>query len=250
MADIGLNQNISIQDRKFHIQTATNIDDGSIRTEVFEQGRLLYAEQYKYEQRTDSGEKGGEVRLRNVLGQFHKGTISNLETFFELSQTLKDKNHSLSHYRLGAIFLALNIYDQAEIHLEKAITIDDKYYSAYIAFARCQFYQKNYPKAGTLLETLVKNKVNYPDLYNLLGMVKLEQKNYIHALNHFRHAIKLNPKYKEAYFNISSAIFQRISFLRSQKREDEVKRNLEFLNVVLNKFIKSVVLKTALWFQK
>jgi len=238
MADIGLNQNISIKNRKFHIQTATNIDDGTIRTEIFEQGRLLFADTYKYERRSNNDEEGGESRIRYVLDDFHQSVISNIETFFEISQTLKSKDHVISHFRLGSIFLSLHIFDKAEEHLKRAVEIDPNFHSAYIALARCYFYQKKIQDAANVLEIPAKAEVNYPDLYNMLGMVLLEQKNYIHALNHFRHAIRLNPKYKEAIFNIAAAIFKRIALLRSQKKTDEIKRNLEFLNVILSKIYK------------
>jgi len=238
MADIGLNQNISIKNRKFHIQTATNIDDGTIRTEIFEQGRLLFADTYKYERRSNNNEEGGESRIRNVLDDFHQSVISNIETFFEISQTLKSKDHVTSHFRLGSIFLSLHIFDKAEEHLKRAVEIDPNFHSAYIALARCYFYQKKIQDAASILEVPAKAEVNYPDLYNMLGMVLLEQKNYIHALNHFRHAIRLNPKYKEAIFNIAAAIFKRIALLRNQKKTDEIKRNLEFLNVILSKIYK------------
>ncbi|MEJ2535739.1 MAG: tetratricopeptide repeat protein [Calditrichia bacterium] len=238
MADIGLNQNISIKNRKFHIQTATNIDDGTIRTEIFEQGRLLYASTFKYERRSNNDEEGGEQRIRYVLDDFHQSIISNIETFFEISQILKSKDHVLSHFRLGAIFLSLHIFDKAEEHLKQAVDIDPNFHSAYIALARCYFYQKKIQDAANILEVPVKADANYPDLYNMLGMVLLDQKNYIHALNHFRHAIRLNPKYKEAIFNIAAAIFKRIALLRSQKKTDEIKRNLEFLNVILSKIYK------------
>jgi Tfp pilus assembly protein PilF len=238
MADIGLNQNISIKNRKFHIQTATNIDDGTIRTEIFEQGRLLFADTYKYERRSNNDEEGGESRIRYVLDDFHQSVISNIETFFEISQTLKSKDHVISHFRLGSIFLSLHIFDKAEEHLKRAVEIDPNFHSAYIALARCYFYQRKIQDAANVLEIPAKAEVNYPDLYNMLGMVLLEQKNYIHALNHFRHAIRLNPKYKEAIFNIAAAIFKRIALLRSQKKTDEIKRNLEFLNVILSKIYK------------
>jgi tetratricopeptide (TPR) repeat protein len=173
MADIGLNQNISIKNRKFHIQTATNIDDGTIRTEIFEQGRLLFADTFKYERRTNENEEGGESRIRNVLDDFHQSVISNIETFFEISQILKSKDHVISHYRLGSIFLSLHIFDKAEEHLKRAVEIDTNFYSAYVSLSRCYFYQKKIQDAANILEVPVKAEVNYPDLYNMLGMVLL-----------------------------------------------------------------------------
>jgi hypothetical protein len=238
MADIGLNQSVSIRNRKFHFQTATNIEDGIIRTEVFEQGRLMYAQDNNYERRGSRNPEGGENRLRQALDRFHRSMISNLRVYFEFSDILQSEENAISHYRLGAIFLSLHIFDKCQQHLLKCISLDPKYYSANIALARCYFYQKKYKESEEILQTLVKSEISYPDLYNLLGMVMLEQKNYIQCLNHFRHAVKLNQKYKEAYFNIAAAIFKRISYLRTQDKGEDVRKNLDFLNIILNKIDK------------
>ena len=238
MADIGLNQNISLRNRKFHFQTATNIEDGIIRTEVFEQGRLMYAQDNRYERRGSGNPEGGESRLRQSLDQFHRSIITSLKAYFDISDILQTVDNAVSHYRLGAIFLSLHIFDKCQQHLLKCISLDPKFYSAHIALARCYFYQKNYKDSEEILQTLVKTEIPYPDLYNLLGMVMLEQKNYIQCLNHFRNAVKLNQKYKEAYFNIAAAIFKRISYLRTQDKGEDVQKNLDFLNVILNKIDK------------
>ena len=37
MADIGLNQNFKVGNREFHIQTVTNVEEGFVRSEIFEQ---------------------------------------------------------------------------------------------------------------------------------------------------------------------------------------------------------------------
>ncbi len=238
MADIGLNQNIVIHNREFHLQTATNIEDGLIRTEIFEQGRLLYAQEHKYERREENGKNGGEPRIRSVLDWFHKGVIHELKTYFELSTILQKKDNSVSHQRLGSIFLSLHIYDRAEKHLKAAIKINQDFYSAYIALARCYYYQQKYKESEDLLQKLLKKEVTYPDMYNLLGLVLLEQKNYIQSLNHFRNAIRIHPNYKEAYFNIAAAIFKRIYYLKTQQKDDEIQKNLDFLEIILNKINK------------
>lgn len=239
MADIGLNQNITIREREFHIQTATNIEDGLIRTEVFEKGRLLFSQEHKYERRENKeADEGGENRIRGVLAWFHKSVLSDLETYLALSNMLETKNNSIAQYRLGRIFLALRIYDKAEKHLRLALQIDPKYYSTHISLARCFFFQQKYKEAEELLQILIDEEVNYPDMFNLLGMILLEQKNYIQSLNHFRNAIRINPNYKEAYFNIAAAIFKRIYYLKTQHKDEEIQKNLEFLEVILNKIHK------------
>ncbi len=238
MADIGLNQNITLKNRTFHIQTATSVDDGLIRTEVFERGRLLYTEYYKYERRDYSQDGGADLRLRRLLDQFHHNVISGIETLFELSRKLEDKDHSISHHRLGAIFLSLHLYEEAEKHLLRSIDLDPESFSSYIVLARCYFLQKRFQQAAQTLEPLLKRQLAYPDLYNLMGMLSLEQKNYVDALNHFRHSIKLNPNYTEAYFNLGMAILYRVNFLRMQGKKEEVQKNLKFFALVLQKISK------------
>ncbi len=238
MADIGLNESLNIKGREFHIQTATSIEEGAIKSEIFEHGRLLFTDYYKYERRDLTREGGAELRLRRLLDQFHQSVISELETLFELSQIISRENHPISHYRLGTIFLALHLYDKAEEHLLKAIDYDTKYYSAYIALARCYYYQKRFQQAALTLEPLLKQRISYPDLYNLLGMVALEQKLFVNALNHLRQAVKLNPAYKEAYYNLAMTILQRIHFLKMQGKIRDVKKNWEFFHIVLKKILR------------
>jgi tetratricopeptide (TPR) repeat protein len=238
MADIGLNQNITIRNREFHFQTATNIEDGLIRTEVFEQGRLLYSQENKYERRAKPSDEGGEPRIRASLDYFHKNVITDLQTFFDLSKILENQEQSTSHFRLGAIFFSLRIFDKAELHLKTAMELDPEQYNSCIALARCHFYQKKFKESEALLQSLIKKEITYPDLYNLLGMVLFEQSNHIQSMNHFRQAIKINPDYKEAYFNIAATIFKRIYYLKTQQNDSEIQKNLDFLEVILNKIHK------------
>lgn len=235
MADIGLNESFTIKGREFHIQTATQIEDGVIKSEIFEHGRLLFTDYYRYERR-EPGQKGGaEQRLRRILDRFHQSVISEVETLFELSQIITRENHSLSHYRLGVIYLSLNLYDKAEEHLLKAIDNDTSFYSAYIELGRTYFMQKRFQQAAMTLEPLLKSRIRYPDLYNLMGMIAVEQKQFVNALNHLQTALKINPQYKEAYYNLVMAILLRIQFLKMQNKLGDVDKNRSFLLVILKK---------------
>ena len=89
-----------------------------------------------------------------------------------------------------------------------------------------------------ILETVLREDIKYPDLYNLLGLITMEQKSYIPALNHFRQAIKLNPNYKEAFYNLISAIQKRLDLLKMENKLEEVQKNLDFLGMVLERIIK------------
>ncbi|MEJ2636470.1 MAG: hypothetical protein P8184_14405 [Calditrichia bacterium] len=214
------------------------MDNGHVRVEIFRQGRLLYSEHYNYERRTLDKDATAEMRIRPVLESYHQEIISSLETLFELSGIIYKEEHYLSHFRLGSIFLSLHIYDKAEEHILKSIDLNTKFYSAYIALARCYFFQKQYSRASQTLEPLVREQLSYPDMFNLLGMILLEQKDYVHALNQLRFAIKLNPNYLEAYFNLLIGLVQRILILRTQDKNTEIQKNSDFLNILLKKIYK------------
>lgn len=238
MADIGLNQNISVKGRQFHIQTASNIEEGYIRTEVFEKGRLLFAENSKYERRDLSRDGDAELRMRRLLDQYHQNVISSLETLFELSGILEDVPHSISHQRIGAIFLAILVFDKAEHHLLKAINYAPEQFSSKILLGRCYFFQRRFKQAEETLEPLVNSDLEFPDLYNLLGLIFMEQKNLVQALQHFRRSIKLNSGYKESYYNLALTVLRRIGFLKMQSKMQDVQKNLEFFEIILRKIFR------------
>jgi tetratricopeptide (TPR) repeat protein len=238
MADIGLNQNISIKGRQFHLQTSSNVEEGFLRTEVYEKGRLLYSESTKYERRDFGKDDGAELRIRRMLDQYHHNIISSLESLFELSNILEQVLHGTSHHRIGAIFLSILLFDKAEKHLLKAIDLNPENHSSYILLGRCYFFQRRFQQAGQTLEPLINAHLEFPDLYNLLGLIFMEQKNFHHALEHFRHAIKLNPYYIEAYYNLAINVLRRIVFLKMQNKFEGIKKSLEFFKIILEKIRK------------
>jgi len=75
-------------------------------------------------------------------------------------------------------------------------------------------------------------------MYNLMGLIMMANKKFVNAFNHFKEAIKLNPNYTEAYFNLARAILLRISYLKSQNREKDVEQNLNFFGLILKKIEK------------
>ena len=72
MSDVGLNQKITAGSRNFHIQTATLVNEGIIRAEVFEKGRVLFVETFQYERRNGTDDRGANGRMRRVVDQFHQ----------------------------------------------------------------------------------------------------------------------------------------------------------------------------------
>lgn len=235
MGDIGLNENIASGSREFHIQTSTLTDDGIIRSEVFEKGRLLFVENFRYERRNHGQDKGAELRLRNIVDQFHQSIIEEIDGLFEMSERVFEKEGPTAHEKIGQVFLFTHIFDKAEKHFKRALELDSSRYSCYVYLGRCYYLQKRFNQALEILAEIFDHLVRYPDAYNLLGLIMMEKRNYRQALHNFREALKNNPGYIEAYFNLSEAILQRIIFLKLEDKEQDLKKSLDFLKILLKK---------------
>jgi tetratricopeptide (TPR) repeat protein len=238
MADIGLNQNFKSGPRDFHIQTVTNVEDGSIRSEIFEHGQLLFVENHQFERRDSDNKLGIEPRLRGILEQFHQSILEEIDSLFEISQRVFKENEVGPHEKLGLVFLHMHIFDKAEAHFKKATEIEPERHSTYVYLARCYFLQKRINQAQKTVEPLVSKNVNYPDLLNLLGLIMMERKEYVPALKYFKEALNQNPQYTEVYLNLGEALLQRIIVLKSKNKEQDIPTTIKFLKVVLKKIEK------------
>ncbi len=235
MADIGLNENLSVGKREFHIQTATLVDDGVVRTEVFEHGRLLFVENHLYERRNLAANDSADGRLRTLVDRFHQSVIEEIDSLFDISERLFKQENASAHEKIGQVFLHTHIFDRAEKHFLKAMELDRNRYSSFIYLGRCYYWQKRYNEAIEILSQLINRQVRYPDMYNLMGLVMMEKKNFRQALQYFKEALKRNPKYIEAYFNLAEAIARRLLTLTGEKRETEARKSVEFLKILMKK---------------
>jgi|GEM_PF-2349924 len=236
MADIGLNQNLSVGPREFHLQTATILDEGIIRTEVFQKGRLLFVENHRYERRDGKEERGAEARLRRIVDQFHQAIIEEIDSLFEISDRVFDENQPAPHEKIGLVFLYMHIFDKAELHFKRSIELQPDRKSSYVYLGRCYYLQKRYQQAIEILSNLPDNQTNYPDVHNLMGLIMTEKRNFRKAFDYFKLALNQNSSYIEAFFNLAEALMQRtITLLQSQEREAEIKKSTDFIKIMLKK---------------
>lgn len=235
MADIGLNQNLEVGSRRFHIQTATNVEDGSVRSEIFEEGKLLYVENSKYERRNSKEDLGIEPRLRTSVDKLHRLILHELDSLFEISEILMQQDDDSPNEKIGLVFLHMRIFDKAEIHFKRVISLNPERFSSYIYLARCYFMQGRTSLAYKSVTELLNRKVDYADLHNLMGLILMEKKRYVNAFKYFQLALKKNPSYTEVYLNLTVAILLRIQALKEESKDDEIEKTINFLKVVLKK---------------
>jgi len=210
MADIGYNDNVSVSNRTFHIQTASNIKKGSARCEVFEQGKLISAHNLHFERRKSSSEESLESRVRDIVSSLHKETIDEIELMFQIREKVKRLKHPPSNIKLGLIFLENNLINDAIEQFELALSVDpdsgdalNKLGLAYIKVGQNKTAIKHF-------KTALEKGYNYADVYHNLGLALLNEKEYYNALSNFQEAIRINPKYHQARYNLAIVYLESI----------------------------------------
>jgi tetratricopeptide (TPR) repeat protein len=235
MADIGYNDNVSVSNRTFHIQTASNIKKGTARCEVFEQGKLISTHDLEFERRKTFSEDSLETRVREIVSFLHKETIEEIELMFQIRDKVKKLKHSPSNIKLGLIFLQNNLLNDAIEQFELALSIDPDSGEALnkLGLAYIKLGQNN--TAMNYFKTAIEKGYKYADVYHNLGLALLNEKQHNKALNNFQEAIRINPKYSQAQYNLAIAYLDSILIDKSENLLPPPSIRMERAQQLLNK---------------
>ena len=126
------------------------------------------------------------------------------------------------HISKGILLLEGKLYKQSMIEFQNAFELETK-----VTYQRLSKEFKHHlditDYEGALSIGLVLVRINKKDfkLANVVGNCARRQKNYKQANNLYRHALKINPKYQVAFYNLAA------SMGKVEKYDDEVKRALD-----------------------
>lgn len=235
MADIGYNDNVSVSNRTFHIQTASNIKKGTARCEVFEQGKLISTHDLEFERRRAFSEDSLETRVREIVSVLHKETIDEIELMFQIRDKVKKLKHAPSNIKLGLIFLQNNLVKDAIEQFELALSIDPDSGDALnkLGLAYIKLGQNN--TAMNYFKTAIEKGYKYADVYHNLGLALLNEKQHNKALNNFQEAIRINPKYSQAQYNLAITYLDSILLDKSENILPPPSIRMERAHQLLNK---------------
>ncbi len=132
---------------------------------------------------------------------------SNYEKAKELyKQALRiDKNNQLIHFNFGVLYLKLEEFANAQIHLESSNKLSPKHYATKLNLAICYKNLKLYEKAFSLYADMIT--INYNDmdtLYNL-GNLYISVEKYGFAIKYYMKVIKQDKSYYKALYGIGLA---------------------------------------------
>ncbi len=203
MADIGYNDNVKVAGRKFHIQTASNINKGYARCEVFEAGRVITTHHTSFERRGDSNSELLERRIRKIVEDLHQETKVEIELMFQIAEKIKKLKHAPSNVKVGLMFLQNNLIKDAIEQFEIAINLDPKSIIAIKHLAVCYIKEERIDEAIELLEKAIEEDSKFADIHFNLGKAYFFKRQYEKAIRHFNEALKLNPQYYAASYHLA-----------------------------------------------
>jgi len=116
----------------------------------------------------------------------------------QLAETNPTRNVFL---RLGSITQDLGLIDDAERAFKRALEIDEHSGSALRSLGILAIHQRNYQAAVDYLKRACTIQED-PGAYTLLGVALKNMGAVLDAENAYRSAIRIDPKYEEAYYNL------------------------------------------------
>lgn len=143
--------------------------------------------------------------LLNLIG----ATFLQLKLYSEAEILIKksiqiNPNHHALYNNLGVIYKEKKIFKDAIENFNKAIQLKPNYLGAYNNLGIVLTKIRNYKESFIIYNKCLKLDPRYPDTYNNLGILNLEIKNFDEALINFNKAIEINSKYIEAHENIAN----------------------------------------------
>src|SRR5581483_5921283 len=167
----------------------------------------------------------------------------------EFEQILNaDSDNAAAHRGLGYAYLRQNDSRKAAQHLERAAALDSKnpmvhYYSAYLMHreAAASGTEANWPGIQAQLHEAIVLDPHFPDAYDLLAYVQMEQGAAEAALENSKTAIRLSPRNQQFQANFgqylitagkldeAEAVFERLKESDDAKISATASKNLQLI---------------------
>ncbi len=223
MENIGLNSDLSVGGKYFHIQTQYSESNARIVSNVFEDGQVISTNSLS----VDPGES--PLNIKEKAENLHKTTSADMEMLFFISDKVSTIRHAASNNKLGLVFLKKNLLNEAIREFEKALEIDPEFIDAHKNLGLALLKRDQVDEAkSTFIEAITINP-EYPDLHNYLGYACFRLGEYKEAVDEIKQALEINSDYVSAKFNLSlvylTTIFKNI-------QNDDFSTKIERLNQV------------------
>ena len=198
MENLGLNNDVLVGGRKFHIQTSYSDASRLIQSKVFNEGQVIDSKEVPV-----NGVSMDDINTQ--LSGVHQEQITEMEILYYIYEKVKAVRHASSSQKLGLVFLKKNLLKEAIEQFKLALEIDPNLNDVYGSLGRALLISGRYDDAADLLREGVERAPKYADIQNYLGVAYLYQENFSDAITHLTEAISLNENYIGAHYHLGIA---------------------------------------------
>jgi len=192
MEGFGLNNEISVGGKKFHIQTNYLEPSQKVTSTIYEDGKIIIKNEVKTQ------EDISRAKIKELVDQTHKELIDEIELLFYISEKVRTIRHALSNNKLGLVFSKHNLFDEAIKEFKNAIEIDQELSDAYKNLSKVYLKIGKQTEALEMISTGLEKFPDYPDFHVVLADSLLSGGDYTRALNEYNRALEMNDAYHEA----------------------------------------------------
>ncbi len=207
MENFGLHDKIEIYNREFHVHTGALVEHNKIISEVFEKGMFLISREHLLNFRKSKPHLDYDF-LNRVTEEFHNSVIEELAALYHIEEKLSRYRHPKSHYYLGVLFLKRDLLEEAIHQFKTALEQDNQYLKAFMALGISYLKARKFGTAKETFKTAMGLSEKFPDFLNFYGLTLLFLGENDEAMSLFKEAIRLNPNYIEAQFNLGVALYK------------------------------------------
>ncbi|MCH8871579.1 tetratricopeptide repeat protein [candidate division KSB1 bacterium] len=212
MENIGLNNDVLVGERKFHVQTNFSDAKKMIVSNVFFEGQVIDSKE------VPAVNGISDIEIKNRMHEVHRELITDLEVLYYISEKVKSVRHAPSANKLGLLFLQKSLFKEAIAQFNLALEIQPDSPEVYCNLGKTHLIAGDYNEAIAILENGAKHAPQFADIQNYLGVAYLHTRNLPKAINHMEEALKLNPNYIGVHYHLGIALLAQ--FL-NQNGQDE-----------------------------
>ncbi|MFQ5707241.1 MAG: tetratricopeptide repeat protein [bacterium] len=230
MEELGLNNDITVGGRKFHIQTNFSKPQESIISNVFLDGQVIDTKRVPLKQDASIED------IDNRMVDTHREMTTEMEILYYIAEKVKTVRHAPSANKLGLMFLKKNLVEESIEQFQLALEIDPDYHEVYANLGKALIFSEAYDQAIETLSAGADRAPDFADMQNFIGIACLRAGNYEQATAHLEEALKLNPDYVEAHYNLGVALLRDGAATQEDSAtEQKRQRALEHLSAVAGK---------------
>ncbi|MBX7152941.1 tetratricopeptide repeat protein [bacterium] len=215
MEQIGINSNVLAGGKLFHIQTAGNMVEKMIKSEVYDGGRVIMMHKKKLDD--PFHQYLNREQFQEFISSFHHEIAWEIELLFYIRDKIKTVKHAVSNNKMGLVFLRKGMIDEAIGEFAEAIEKDNEMIEAYNNLGTAYMQKSAWKEAIDILKRGCELAPQFPDLRNNLGLAYTKMRTYLEALDAFQSALKINPNYTEVYINMAMTHIESVMYAPENK---------------------------------